>query len=134
MIEVTTTVKGRLVAPHIATSESLDQVGLRAGIMIRTRTTKGKDVMGQAFRPYCRAYKAFREAAGRQTGHVDLNFSGRMMGSLMHRVEAGQSRVVLFFPPSEAAKAHGNQERWKRRFFELSESELQTLGRILVRG
>lgn len=132
MIRVITKQVGEIKSPVQVTSQSLERVGSRAKIMIARRTAKGVDVSGQKFRAYETKYAKFRAFAGRQIAYVDLNFTGKMMGSIQYTTQPSQGRVTLFFPPSEAGKAHGNQERWKRRFFELSDAELNKLGPMLV--
>lgn len=132
MLTVTHRTIGELVAPKTVTAQSLERVGARAVIMIARRTAKGLDYKGEKFRPYEVRYAKFRKEAGRQVDRVDLNFSGRMMGSLMYKVNASAGSVTLFFPPSEAAKAHGNQEAMGRRFFDFSQAELDALGKTLA--
>lgn len=132
MIRVTTKQVGEITSPVQVTSQSLEQMGSRAIVAIATRTAQGRDYVGRFFRAYSPKYRAFRAEEGRKTSPVDLNFSGKMMGSMQYEAQPALGRVVLFFPPAEAAKAHGNQERWKRRFFDLNAEDLKKLGKMLV--
>lgn len=143
MITFKTSVSTQLPAmPSAITPERLAKLGSGALVIILQRTTKGRDVHGHEFRPYSDRWGKYRakqppyekrSGSRRQIGHVDLNFSGRMLGSLQIRVDAAVNRVTLSFPPSEAAKAHGNHFRWGREFFALSQGDLKRLGGELVK-
>lgn len=52
---------------------------------IITRTGRGVDVDGRAFTPYKPAYAARKAKTGRNSGTVDLTWSGRMLQALVSR-------------------------------------------------
>lgn len=97
-----------------------DYVGAYVVQEIIDRTQKGIDMDGRGFIPY-RDPEA-RKKGGRQAGHVDLNWSGRMLGSMRHKINGNQV-VIYFGAEDENTKAHGhhNGSKWlpQRKFFGL---------------
>jgi phage gpG-like protein len=83
-----------------------------------------------------------REDQGRQSRHVDLNFSGRMWANLNQA--AAEDSVELFFSGHEATKAHGHNygvranvyfgETPQREFFGLDPDDENALAGEIIRG
>jgi len=69
---------------------------------ILDKTQKGQLPDGGRFRPYAKSTKKARTEEGRQISFVDLNFSGKMLGSLTFKVT--KSKGTLFFRRGEEAK------------------------------
>lgn len=132
-MRITGSLTGAVPQPKFASAQALERLGVHATAIILQRTARGVDADGAPFRAYSPGYAAFRADAGRQVDQVDLNFSGRMLGSLQHTVDVSSGAVTLFFPGEEAEKAYENQVRLGRRFFDLSEDDLRTLGAEMVR-
>jgi hypothetical protein len=104
----------------------LDEIGSYMLPAIEIRTLAGKDVDGNAFKPYTPKYALFRLENNRQASPVNLKFSGTMLGAMTH--EADSNKVRLFFlnvtDPSDTrvpAKAFFLNEQ--REFFAISDSE-----------
>lgn len=97
------------------------------------RTRSGKDINGQAFAPYTKAYAKTREKKGRKTSPVDLTFSGKMLSAVTTKTErtGDKTSVSVFFNSvKEALKARGNQA--KRFFFGFSEEQKERIRRKIV--
>ncbi len=113
---------------------------------IITRTQSGKDANDQPFKPYTSEYKNYKNGltpSGKPTDRltktrrqkqaagilprgetVNLTYTGRMLQGIRSKVTANASQLIgkLFFLPTEAAKARGNQKL--RPFFGLSDSQV----------
>ena len=113
---------------------------------IVSRTQSGKDINGQPFKPYTREYKNYKNGltpSGKPTdkltkrrrqrlaagilarGDVEnLTYTGRMLQGIRSKVTASANQLIgrLFFLPTEADKARGNQKL--RPFFGLSDSQV----------
>ena len=59
---------------------------------------------GGRFRPYAKSTKKARTEEGRQISFVDLNFSGKMLGSLTFKVT--KSKGTLFLEEEKKQKKH----------------------------
>lgn len=95
-----------------------DTLGAYVVQEIIDRTQNGVDMNGVRFLPY--KHPEVRTKGGRQSSHVDLNWSGAMLASMTHK--ASDNQVVIFFRSAiENAKAHGHHfgSRFlpQRRFF-----------------
>lgn len=76
-------------------------------------------------------YKGIRDADGRQTRFVDLNYSGRLRISF--QAEVTQDGFILGFSnPLDGTKMAGNEERFKTRISELSNTEIERVVQGLV--
>lgn len=97
-----------------------DFVGAYVVQEIVDRTQKGMDMNRHGFTPYI--HPEVRTKGGRQSNHVDLNWSGQMLASMMHKVNGNQT-LVFFRAEKENAKAHGHHHgsKWlpQRKFFGL---------------
>ena len=105
---------------------------------IKQRTAKGYDVDGEAFVPYSKMTKRIREAEGRGTYLVDLNFTGSMLASMTHT--AHDDYAEIFFMPSYDRDGEYNPEKAffldqgrsetnlpQREFFDVSTYELEKI-------
>ena len=102
----------------------------QAGVnIILDRTKDGKGYKGN-FEQYNSTYAAFRAGKGR--GSVpDLNFTGKMLGSMTTKASSKQAEI-FFRGATESGKAAGNDK--KRPFFGFNNSEEEKLGRIFFRA
>ena len=105
---------------------------------IKQRTAKGYDVDGEAFAPYSKMTKRIREAEGRGTYLVDLNFTGSMLASMTHTAQDDYAEI--FFMPSYDRDGEYNPEKAffldqgrsetnlpQREFFDVSTYELEKI-------
>lgn len=67
-------------------------------------------------------YKEYRSTIGRQTSTVDLRLSGQMESSYVVKAQ-GNIYVSGFLNPLDDLKADGNEERFEKEIFALSEKE-----------
>jgi hypothetical protein len=67
-------------------------------------------------------YKELRELTGRQSGYVDLNFSGALERSIKV-VQDGARAVIRYTSDFEAEKMTGNEDRFGQLIHELSVEE-----------
>jgi hypothetical protein len=86
------------------TSEDMREVGDLLVRRIRTRTERGQDVYGRAFREYSPGYAAAKRAALGH-GRVDLTVSGQMLND-MHVTETTKSSATISFV-SQGGSASG---------------------------
>jgi hypothetical protein len=95
--------------------------------IILDRTERGKGI-NSVFTPYTEKYAKFRQQRGRKIFPVDLNFTGRMLGSMTtERVRSGVQRIK-FSRAEESRKAYFNNQ--KRPFFGFSQSEKAILAKF----
>lgn len=113
-------------------------LALRAIRIIRSRTRKGKDVEGRAFRQYNKQYLKKRQADGiLNASLVNLEYSrvAGMLKSIDHMVSNDLTSVRIFFNNERAqtlARYHhemgAGKSRVIRRFFDLSPAEAKEIG------
>lgn len=110
----------------------LESLALLEKTAILTRTAEGEDADSIKFKPYSEKYKKYREKKGRPVSKPDLNFTGRMLGSMRTNVARHQGQV--FFgrkEESQKAAAHSlglkNLKKAKRNFFALSFNDIRDL-------
>ncbi len=130
------------IVRRVANQTLFARIGTLLSFRIKRRTERGVDVHGRPFEPYSDSWAEERRARGRQTGTVDLNFSGRMWASLATNAE--QNSVEVFFSGNEATRAHGLNygvrnnayfgEVPQREFFGLDASDHNAIGREIVRS
>ena len=141
----TTTNLARLfgsVVRRLANPALMARIGNVLTFRIKDRTARGIDAHGQAFEPYSEDWADERAKRGRQTGHVDLNFSGAMWAGLHE--DHTEDTVELFFQGFEATKAHGlnygvrKNAFWgevpQREFFAFNEHDENAMLREIVRS
>lgn len=75
-------------------------------------------------------YKGARQASGRRTDTVDLRLNGLMEQSFQQSVENGDV-VFGFTEKQQAAKAFGNEKRFKKSIFEVSKKEMEIIPKVL---
>lgn len=100
----------------------------RTGIIVRTQS--GTDVTGGSFAPYSEGYAKARTKAGRRSSPVDLTFTGQMLQAITTAVRKVGSAIEgrIFFADAESAtKARYNQEDNERRFFGLSDEQMNRI-------
>lgn len=91
-------------ALHEVTDAQLEELGSFALSLIVARTNSGLDADGSPFVPYSDAYKEWKASKGRDASHVDLAFTGHMLGAMI--TERGDGDVfIVFASPHEAKKA-----------------------------
>lgn len=108
--------------------DAVEQAGPRVARMIRERTALGIDRHGRRFAPYRPSTVRKRRRAGKQTGRVDLRFTGRMLDSLGERKGLVFRSVELYF--ADAARERvarflyfGTKRMSAREFFGVSPAE-----------
>lgn len=79
---------------------------------------------------YSKFYAEIRGEAGRQTGYVDLTFTGEMMDSLDFEKSSQNEYQIGFNNKAAADKAEWNEERFGD-VFSLSESEIKLVGQAI---
>ena len=94
------------------------------------RTKKGKGLYGR-FKGYNAKYAEYRREKGRQTNHVDLNFSGDMWAALKVTKNTSEKAVISFTQQAEAVKAQGNNKL--RPWFGLTDKEQDRLRDVFKR-
>lgn len=77
---------------------------------IKKRVSRGQGVRG-IMKPYSLGYAKFRAKKGRQTNVVDLNFTGRMLGSMQAMRSSGVSSKVAFTSVAQSRKAYFTDQR-----------------------
>ena len=98
--------------------------------IIEHRTEKGLGYKGGAFKGYSEKYAKFRKAKGRG-GNVDLQFSGRMLGSMTSK--ADKKKATIFFTRAEEAKKAAMNNK-ARPFFGFNKQEEKQLANIFFRN
>ena len=110
----------------------------RGGEYIRgeiiSRTLQGKDANDQAFVGYADSTRLVREDKGLPVGHVDLKFTGDMLGSIHSEVkEEGENIVLEIAPtPDQNNKVAGTNAR--RPWFSMSQKQKAALLQALTQG
>lgn len=114
---------------------SVKRAGEQALGDIVARTLSGQSSTG-AMPGYSSGYKRVREERGLQVGHVDMNFTGRMMQSLQTTVfQEGTSVGFEIAPtPDQGAKVAYTTNYPGRDWFALSESEKESAITTIMEG
>jgi len=99
---------------------------------ILRRTAKGVDYKGKKFRPYSKAYKKLREARGRQTKTVDLQFERHMLNSMTVVKKGGGVSHITFSRAEERKKAIHIHEVGGREFFGVSVDDKADARKVFV--
>lgn len=97
--------------------------------IIEDRTEKGVGYKGGAFKGYSEKYAKFRRAKGRGK-NVDLQFSGRMLGSMTSK--ADRKKATIFFTRGEEAKKAAMNNK-TRPFFGFNRQEEKQLAKVFFR-
>lgn len=95
--------------------------------LIQDRTSAGRGYRG-GFVPYSPSYFKFRQKKGRQTSPVDLNFTGRMLGSMARRRIGRGVEEIYFTRSTESRKAFYNNRL--RPFFGFNQTEKRQLSQV----
>lgn len=103
-----------------------------AARQIVARTQSGTDFEGKAFKEYSKGYKAYKEAAGRDTSRVDLTFTGSMLKGVHTKTENNGDAVegVIYITADQAEKARKHMQGIgvkQRQFFKLSKEQIRSL-------
>lgn len=98
--------------------------------IIEDRTEDGVGYKGGAFKGYSEKYAKFRRAKGRGK-NVDLQFSGRMLGSMTSK--ADRKKATIFFTRAEEAKKAAMNDK-TRPFFGFNRKEEKQLANIFFRN
>lgn len=69
-------------------------------------------------------YKQFRATVGRESGTVNLDLFGDMRRNYVAGWVGAQKYAYGFVNPAEAAKAEGNEKRFQKEVFALTEEEI----------
>ena len=98
--------------------------------IIEDRTQDGVGYKGGAFKEYSNKYAKFRRAKGRGN-NVDLQFTGRMLGSMTSK--ADRKKAKIFFTRAEEAKKAAMNDK-TRPFFGFNRKEEKQLANIFFRN
>lgn len=93
---------------------------------ISKRTNSGKDFEGKTFEPYTKRYAAKK---GVSRSDVNLHVSGNMTEAIKYDIRGDTLNFSI--TGSEGKKAHGNQERYGRKFFGIDKKQLKLLEKII---
>jgi len=110
----------RRVAAGLITADDMRYAAEREKARIISRTGRGIDVKGQAFAAYSDRYKKRKEKSGRNSGIVDLTWSGRMLKALVTRNVTAKSFIIgIYGEEGTRATAHnqGGGHMPVRKFF-----------------
>ena len=126
--EVQETLRG--IQKELVDRKLFNKIGFFIRQRIDTRTAKGVDVDGAAFKKYSPQYKLFRRAEGHPVSKVNLFFSGSMMSSMTHSV-SGETIKVFFTNTKDAAGTSNPLKAFylnkTRRFFAMSEEDMDKI-------
>lgn len=97
--------------------------------ILKKRTAKGVGFDEKPFADYSAKYALFRKSRGRKTSPVDLNFSGRMLGSIAARRSGNNLALIYFTRATESKKAAmiQNNDKKPRLFWGFSDPEKKQL-------
>jgi len=136
MIKVTTnsrivinSIKKRAAKIDSSSDLAIQKTTAEISTYIKERTLSGKDKNGKKFAKYANStLKAKKKRGGKFfTGVVNLNDTGKMMGSLQPKRVSSKVGIVGFTRHIEAQKAarniNGSRHRPKRDFFGLSNND-----------
>ncbi len=98
--------------------------------IIEARTEDGVGYKGGAFKGYSEKYAKFRRDKGRGK-NVDLQFSGRMLGSMTSK--ADKRKAKIFFTRAEEAKKAAMNDK-TRPFFGFNRQEEKQLANVFFRN
>ena len=98
--------------------------------IIEDRTEDGVGYKGGAFKGYSEKYAKFRRDKGRGK-NVDLQFSGRMLGSMTSK--ADKRKAKIFFTRAEEAKKAAMNDK-TRPFFGFNRQEEKQLANVFFRN
>lgn len=98
--------------------------------IIEARTEDGVGYKGGAFKGYSAKYAKFRRDKGRGK-NVDLQFSGRMLGSMTSK--ADRKKATIFFTRAEEAKKAAMNDK-TRPFFGFNRQEEKQLANVFFRN
>ncbi len=79
---------------------------------------------------YSYGYGNKRKKRGRQVDHIDMTFSGDMMGDLVPIPEGENSYIIGFRGKLSSDKAEWNELKFGK-IFQLSESEIKLIGKTV---
>ncbi len=127
------------IKENLITAQLLADLAGEARSAILKRTAQSMDYKGKPFKDYSRRWKAERRKRGKQTSRVDLNFTGRMLGDVLTRIDPANGRAVVSFGGSgiggRLAYYHNvsgaGSSRVRREFFALSEEDRENLKKML---
>ncbi len=107
---------------------ALSKVALLGINLIEGRTEKGTGYKGGKFKRYSENYAKFRRKKGRGK-KVDLQFSGRMLGSMTSKADS--RKATIFFTRGEEAKKAAFNDR-TRPFFGFNRKDKKRLAKRFI--
>jgi len=124
----------RHIGRNLFSKSLMSEIGEYVIARIQIRTAEGRDANNTAFKPYSKSYALFRQKHGRQSGKVNLFFTGSMMSSMTYEASEDTVRVFFMNTPdksgtSNALKAFGLNK--KRNFFAINAQEQDAIERIV---
>ena len=107
---------------------ALSKVALLGINLIEDRTEKGTGYKGGKFKRYSENYAKFRRKKGRGK-KVDLQFSGRMLGSMTSKADS--RKATIFFTRGEEAKKAAFNDK-TRPFFGFNRKDKKRLAKRFI--
>lgn len=98
---------------------------------IKRRVARGRGLGGSPFAPYDPAYAKFRAKRGRTVAPVDLNFSGKMLGSMNGSLDRRGVAKVAFTSVAQSRKAYFTDQR--RPWFGIDQDGRRTVKESILR-
>ena len=120
-----------------STDEEVASVAEKFVADIQNRTQDGKDMNGKTFKGYKNeSYIEKRKEAGRSS-KVNLTFNNHMLQAMTSKKYKSGARIY-FNSDIETNKAHGNHVKLKRKFFGLSDEQVEymykRIGTFIAKG
>lgn len=97
---------------------------------IITRTQKGKDIDNKPFKAYSKAYKKTKEE--KYGSVVNLTVGQNMLNGIRFKKHNGG--LKFYFTTAQNDKAHGNQVKNGRKFFQLDRELRKKVGIIIKKN
>lgn len=102
------------------------------GIYLKRIFNRGLDTNGSSIGEYKKAsYKKKRDAEGRQTDYVDLQFKGDLFNSIQSGTQ-DEKAVIFFNNQNELKIANHLTTKYKKDIFQVSESEKETAKQFML--
>lgn len=116
------------------TKPVLTEVGAFAELLIKERTARGVDWRGIKFKNYNKFYAGKRKDKRLPTSHVDLFFTGHMMGAMKTKVNGNTARVYFAskLESDKVLKHNVGAGVPERHFFDLTPSNVADAQQIIT--
>lgn len=106
--QIAAAIKNRI---ELAQARMIAELAQTQILSMRRRIARGIGVLDAPMPPYPKGYAAKKAASGRQSSVRDLMWSGRMLASMVVRVEGTHRARISFSDAKSVEKARKNQRR-----------------------